>query len=253
LKISVFESGLGGITVLKRLLQSFPNNEYVYYADLKNLPYGDKSENELKDIGINIINSLNKYETDLYVVACGTLSSIALTEMTEVVSKNNKKIVGIIESISNKLKKIDSKNTLLIATPATIRKGVFKQQLEANNEQTTIYTEGCTEFVEIVENGGKTEDEIQQIVNKYMEKYKGKIDTIICGCTHYSLLEKYFRNIFENINIIEAGVSIEDEIKNDIKDSKPSLKILMSKENDIFKNNVKNILYIESDDLFEVV
>jgi len=86
-----------------------------------------------------------------------------------------------------------------------------------------------------------------------MEKYKGKIDTIICGCTHYSLLEKYFRNIFENINIIEAGVSIEDEIKNDIKDSKPSLKILMSKENDIFKNNVKNILYIESDDLFEVV
>jgi len=113
LKISVFDSGLGGITVLKRLLQSFPNNEYVYYADLKNLPYGDKSENELKDIGINIINSLNKYETDLYVVACGTLSSIALTEMTEVVSKNNKKIVGIIESISNKLKKLIQKTLYL--------------------------------------------------------------------------------------------------------------------------------------------
>jgi len=253
LKISVFDSGLGGITVLKRLLQSFPNNEYVYYADLKNLPYGDKSESELKDIGKNIINSLNKYDTDLYVVACGTLSSIALNEMTDIVNKNSKKIVGIIDSISNKLKKFDSKNALLIATPATIRKGVFKQKLELNNEQTTIYTEGCTEFVEIVENGGKTEYEIQQVVNKYMEKYKGRIDTIVCGCTHYILLEKYFRNIFENINIIEAGTSIEDEIKNDIKDTKPSLKILMSKDNNVFKTNVKNILYIESDDLFTVV
>jgi glutamate racemase len=253
LKISVFDSGLGGITVLKRLLQSFPNNEYIYYADLKNLPYGDKSENELKDIGKNIINSLSKYETDLYVVACGTLSSTAINEMTEIVSKSNKKILGIIDPISDNLKKNNSKNALLIATPATIRKGVFKQKLELNNSQTTIYTEGCTEFVEIVENGGKTEDEIQQVVNKYMEKYKGKIDTIICGCTHYILLEKYFRNIFQNINIIEAGASIEDEIKNDIKDTKPSLKILMSKDNSLFKDNVKNILYVESDDLFSVV
>lgn len=252
MKISVFDSGLGGITVLKRLLQSFPNNEYIYYADLKNLPYGDKSENELKEIGKNIIHSLDKYDTNLYVVACGTLSSNAMDEMTEIVSEKKKKIIGIIDAISNRLKKTDSKNALLIATPATIRKGVFKQKLEANNPQTTIYTEGCTEFVEIIENGGKTEIEIQNIVNKYIEKYKGKIDTIICGCTHYILLEKYFKNTLENVNIIEAGASIEEEIINYIKDTKPSLKILMSKDNSVFRNNVKNILYFENDDMFKV-
>lgn len=253
MKISVFDSGLGGITVLRRLLQSFPNNEYIYYADLKNLPYGDKTENELKDIGKNIIYNLSKYDTDLFIVACGTLSSTALPEMTDMISESNKKIIGIIDSISNKLKKTNSKNALLLATPATIRKGVFKQNLELSNPQTTIYTEGCTEFVEIVENGDKTEYEIQQIVNKYIEKYRGKVDTIICGCTHYILLEKYFRNTLEHINIIEAGESIEEEIKNYIKDSKPSLRILMSKDNNIFKNNVKNILYFENDDVFNIV
>ncbi|MDD4376464.1 MAG: glutamate racemase [Clostridia bacterium] len=253
MKISVFDSGLGGITVLKKLLQDFPNNEYIYYADLKNLPYGDKSENELKEIGKNIIHSLDKYNTDLYIVACGTLSSNALEEMTEIVEKKNKKIIGIIDSISNRLKKTNSKNALLIATPATIRKGIFKEKLQENNPQTTIYTEGCTEFVEMIEAGNKTDIELQNIVNKYIEKYVGKIDTIICGCTHYILLEKYIENTLPNVNIIEAGLSIEEEIANNIKDSKPSLKILMSKENKVFKDNVKNILYIDNDDLFTVV
>lgn len=253
MRISIFDSGLGGITVLKKLLQDFPNNEYIYYADLKNLPYGDKSESKLKEIGINIIHNLEKYDTDLYIVACGTLSSNALEEMNEIVKRKNKRILGIIDSISNRLKKTNSKNALLIATPATIRKGIFKERLEKDNPQTNIYAEGCTEFVEMIESGSKTEIEMQNIVDSYIKKYVGKIDTIICGCTHYILLEKYIKNTLENVNIIEAGSSIEEEIVNTIKDSKPSLKILMSKENEIFKNNVKNILYIENDDLFEVV
>ena len=154
----------------------------------------------------------------------------------------NKKIYGIIDSICSDIK---TDNVLLLATPATINSKFFENKIK--EKVNNVYTEGCFEFVPIIEKGYNKD--IQCTVDKYIKKYKNKIDTLVLGCTHYILLEKYFRNTLGNdIKIIDASNSTSNILEKEIKDSTQNLEIIMTKKSDIFLEKTKEILNISEKD-----
>lgn len=174
--IGLCDSGLGGLTVLKELKIKYPNNSYIYIGDNLNLPYGDKSKEELIKLGQSLIDFLNEKRVDLIIIACGTLSSnvtgrlISKVQMIDIISPT-------IEYINKKIKK----KVTIFATTATIETHIFKNRL--------IYgcTEiACPEFVPMIENNCINKN---VIINKIPNN-----DPIVLGCTHYGLIEKIIPN-----------------------------------------------------------
>ena len=231
MRIGVFDSGLGGIATLKDLIKYKPNNEYIYFGDTINLPYGEKTKEQLKEYADKIINFLKEKEVDLIIIACGTISSNIYEEIKD---KYNIPIYDIINPICNFLEhKCD--NVLLLATSMTIKSKVFKDKLELKNIK--VYDKECPMFVPIIE--GKEED-INKYIDEYLNEYRNKnIDLIIPGCTHYPLISKELENYLA-VPVLDIGYIIASSL--DIKDSKKGIEIYFSKIDEPLKENVKKII-----------
>ena len=231
MRIGVFDSGLGGIATLKDLIKYKPNNEYIYFGDTINLPYGEKTKEQLKEYADKIIKFLKEKEVDLIIIACGTISSNIYEEIKD---KYNIPIYDIINPICNFLEhKCD--NVLLLATSMTIKSKVFKDKLELKNIK--VYDKECPMFVPIIE--GKEED-INKYIDEYLNEYRNKnIDLIIPGCTHYPLISKELENYLD-VPVLDIGYIIASSL--DIKDSKKGIEIYFSKIDESLKENVKKII-----------
>lgn len=189
MRIGLIDSGMGGLNVLKELLKKYPNNSYIYYGDTKNLPYGNKTKEQLEILVDKAIDFLNKKEVDLIIFACGTISTV-LNE------KINNKIIDImtptIEYVNKNYSEIG-----LIATSATIKSNYFQNHINCNVKalETPL-------LVPMIESNNIDE----AIINKYLKNFKN--ETIILGCTHYPLIKKYIKN-----NTIDMGEILVNSLK----------------------------------------
>lgn len=185
MKIGVIDSGIGGLTVLRELIKEYPNNTYIYYGDTKNLPYGEKTKEELEILVNRIIEFLNKKQVDLIVFACGTIS----TTLNEKI-KSNPKIIDVvtptIDYVNSNFDKVG-----LIATTTTINSNYFQ-----NNIKCELKTLNTPLLVPMIESGNID----PEIINNYMSYFDN--ETIILGCTHYPLIEKYIKNRTINMGTI---------------------------------------------------
>lgn len=228
MKIGVFDSGIGGLTVLKRLIDKYPNNEYIYYGDTKNIPYGDKSIEELKVLASNIVEFLISKNVDMIVIACGTVSSNLSDYLKE---KYSVKIVDIISPVINYLNNHEYEKIGVIATNATINSKVFSKSLNKDIKEVA-----CPMFVPIIESNNLTE--LQKYLNTYLNDLKDR-DIIVLGCTHYPLIKdeinKYLNN---NIKLLDMAECISD-ITNE---GKASVELYFSELEDKLIDNVKIIL-----------
>ena len=185
MRVGVFDSGVGGLTVLKKLIEKYPKNDYIYFGDTKNVPYGEKNKNELFDLSSKIVEFFIENNIDLIVIACGTISSNCYSEL------KNKYSIPIIDIISPTIKYVTMNNydnIGVIATTRTIDSHIFRDLLK----DITVYEEACSEFVNLIEND--LYDEID--IDKHLSKIDS--DTIILGCTHYPLIkDKIKRNCID--------------------------------------------------------
>lgn len=185
MRVGVFDSGVGGLTVLKKLIEKYPKNDYIYFGDTKNVPYGEKNKNELFNLSSKIVEFFIENNIDLIVIACGTISSNCYSEL------KNKYSIPIIDIISPTIKYVTMNNydnIGVIATTRTIDSHIFRDLLK----DITVYEEACSEFVNLIEND--LYDEID--IDKHLSKIDS--DTIILGCTHYPLIkDKIKRNCID--------------------------------------------------------
>ena len=226
MRIGVFDSGIGGLTVLKTLIKKYPNNEYIYYGDTKNIPYGNKSIEELKELSSNIIEFLLKKEVDIIVIACGTISSNLSSYLRE---KYNIKIIDIISPTINYLNNSNYNNIGVIATEATVNSKIFTRNINKNIKEVA-----CPMFVPIIENNQKEE------LNIYFEKYLDDLkycDLIVLGCTHYPLIKEELSK-YLNIKLLDMSECID----NMTNEGESKVELYFSKLDDNIINNVKNIL-----------
>ena len=233
MRVGVFDSGIGGLTILKSLLENHPNNEYIYFGDTLNIPYGEKTNDQLKDLSDKIIRFLISKKVDMIVIACGTISSSIYDEIK---NKYDVPIYDIINPITNQLKKLKIKKALLIATDKTIESKTFEEKLKSANME--LYTQACPKFVPIIEH--KSKDLLEIELGEYLYQYKNlDIEVVIPGCTHYPIISGEIAD-YLNVDILDIGLIVAKSL--DIKYSISDLKVYFSAVDDDLKEVVKDII-----------
>lgn len=224
MKIGVMDSGIGGLTILESLLKNCPNHEYIYFGDTYNLPYGEKTKNELINCANKVISFLEKENVDIIVVACGTVSSNI---------KYVKSNVPLIDIISPLKDMLDNYNLIsIIATPLSIKTNAFQKYI--NTKLNLIATPLLVPIIE-----GNIKKDVNKVLKEYLERAKGS-DALILGCTHYPIIKDEIKKIYKG-EIITLDKFIIEKI-NKLKGNKSSLKIYYSKLNESIINNTYKIL-----------
>jgi glutamate racemase len=215
LRVGVFDSGIGGLTVVKSLLEYKLFEEIIYYGDTARVPYGAKDKSTIIRYSLEALEFFKNFDIDMLIVACNTASSYAIQELREV---TNIPIVGVIKPgvLALNQKKIEKdSNILVIATKGTIASNRYQDELkkEGYKNITSIQT-GL--FVPIVEEGIFSGDVLNSTFNYYFKDIKN-IDAVILGCTHFPLIEKEISKYLNNCKTIHSGEAIVQFLKDEYK------------------------------------
>lgn len=200
--IGVFDSGIGGLNVLNNLVEEFPNENFLYVGDNLNVPYGIKTKEQLEEIISKIFRYFEKEQVKAIVIACNTASVASMNLKCSV------PVFRIIEPTANNALKV-SKNIGVLATNFTIESKGYDVYLKENMKGIK-----ASPFVTIVENDSIYEEESQKVINDILSPFKDKIDSIILGCTHFSVLEEEVKKILgQDIKIIDSCKAFKEVLK----------------------------------------
>lgn len=209
-KIGMFDSGIGGLTVLKELRKLLPNENYIYYADSKNNPYGEKSDSELMDIVTNIVDFLISKDVKIIVIACNTATTRCINRLRKMYP--NMIFVGTEPAIKVACDK-NYKNTLVMATPGTIKSERTHELVKLNKKRDQKITLlPCKGLADAIESGNK--DNINKVLHKLLDKYVNEdIDSIVLGCTHYPHAKKNIKELFPKVKLIDGNKGVSKQVK----------------------------------------
>ena len=253
-KIGVFDSGLGGLTVVKSMLDSLRDVQIFYIADTANAPYGDKSKEQIIDYSSAITNYfLETHQIDILVIACNTATSAAALTLRE--KYPNLPIVGTEPGIKPALNITKSSKVGILATSATLRGEKYHELLQALGAKdiVALYEQECPGLVEQIELDQIETSKTAQMLEQWLSPMREQgVDTIVLGCTHYPLAKEAIRKTMQrDINLIETGEAIANRIRSlscytPSNDTAPTLVSLQSTA-EIKESFVKKILGEEID------
>lgn len=218
--IGVFDSGLGGLTVLRELEKLLPNENIVYFGDTGRVPYGTKSNETIRSYALQDERFLLSKNVKYIVAACGTVSAVA----ADTADSLPVGFMGVVENaVIDAVNSTENKKIGVIGTQATINNGAHKRLIEELIPDAEVITVGCPLFVPLVEDGWFSADDA--VVLGVCEKYLKPIidngcDTLILGCTHYPvLIDAIRRTVGENVKLINMGVSTAKAVKRELEKS----------------------------------
>ena len=207
--IGVFDSGLGGLTVVKALRELLPSESIVYLGDTARLPYGVKSQSLVKQFSLQIVRFLLEKNAKAIIVACNTATAMALNSLKN--KFKNIPIIGVIKPGSEKaIAETITKKIGVIGTIATISSNAYEKTIQQKDSRVEIISRACPLFVPFVEEGLTNGFAINEIANHYLSPFNNKVDTLILGCTHYPLLKGVIFDNTENINLIDSASSVAE-------------------------------------------
>lgn len=207
-RIGVFDSGIGGITVLKEIIKILPNENYIYYSDSKHNPYGDKNDKEIKQICDNIVQHLIKKNSKVIVIACNTASSKAVQYLREKYPQIP--FVAIEPAYKMVHDYAYDKPTLVMATKGTINSEKFNLLLKKYDNHKT-YLLSCVGLADKIEEGNR--QKIKEYLKENIASYKGKIENIVLGCTHYPLIQKEIKEILGQVQFFNGAPNLAKHLK----------------------------------------
>ncbi len=208
-KIGMFDSGIGGLSILNVMKDVLPNEDYIYYADSINCPYGNKNIDELISITSNIVDYLIEQDVKIIVIACNTATTKCMKILKE--KYPDMLFVGTVPAI-----KVASdnnyKNTLVMATPGTISSERTMELVRDNKkEDQNIYLVSCDGLAEAIEN--KDDVAIDTILNNIYLEYKDKnIDSIVLGCTHYPFVKDKILKYFD-VDLLDGSIGVSRQVQ----------------------------------------
>ena len=208
--IGVFDSGVGGLTVLKEIMKD-NKEDYVYLGDTQKFPYGSKTKESIIELTKSGMDFLISKNVKMIIIACGTATSQALEEMQKIYKIP---IIGIIEPTVEYIKQNSNLRRIgVIATTGTIRSNSWEKKLKEQIDNIEVINKACPLLASMAEEGW-TDNEIAKLTIKEYLKDMKNIDALILGCTHYPLFEKVIRETLdENVEIINTGKMINQKVK----------------------------------------
>ncbi len=211
--IGVFDSGIGGLTVVKAMQAQLPEHDILYFGDTARAPYGNKSPATVIGYALEDTGFLLDRGAKMVVMACNTASSVAPVPVAE---RYKMALFEVITpAVAMALEASRTGCIGVIGTRATVSSGVYEQQIRALNPDARVYSVACPLLVPLVEEGWLKRPETAMIVKKYLHPLKvRRIDTLILGCTHYPLLKQLIqRKIGKRVRIIDSSISVAARVK----------------------------------------
>lgn len=209
MKIGVFDSGVGGLTVLKALREELPSVDFFYLGDTARVPYGGKSKETIQRYSLECAEFLLSFGIELLVVACNTASAYALELLKENLTIP---VVGVVQpGVEQALKISKTKRIGVIGTRGTVQSAVYQNLLKEKGAQPIA--KACPLFVPLVEEGIINGKIAQSVVEYYLEELKGKVDTLILACTHYPLLKETIKEYMGDVEIVDSAQAVAQEVK----------------------------------------
>jgi len=204
--IGIFDSGLGGLTVLAAIKKKFPHENLIYFGDTARVPYGSKSRETVIRYSLEIQDFLLEQNVKMIVVACNTASSHALDEMRK---KCKLPILGVVEpgvaALVNNFKNIN--RAAVIATRSTIKSGSYHAFMKKINPAVNLYSKACPLLVPLIEEGFTDRKATELIIREYLDEIvREDIQYIILGCTHYPLLKGMIERLYPGIVLIDSSI-----------------------------------------------
>ena len=205
--IGVFDSGLGGLTAVRRLHALMPQENIIYFGDTGRVPYGTKGRDIVTRYARQDVAFLRQFDLKAIVIACNTVSSVALDLLA---AENNIPIIGTVEPACRRAMTMTQTGRVgVIATAATVRSGAYEKYLHKKDGTLDLFTQACPLFVPLVENGRihRGDIVIETVVKEYLTPLKeANVDTLILGCTHYPLLEEVIGDFMgPDVTLIDSG------------------------------------------------
>lgn len=206
-KIGVFDSGIGGVTVLQEILKILPKENYIYYSDSKNNPYGDKPDKEIQMLCDKIVQHLLKKDCKAIVIACNTASAKAV----QFLRKKYPKVPFIAIEPAYKMvyDYAYNKPTLVMATKGTIESEKFHLLLKKYNNHKTFLLP-CIGLADTIEKGNK--EEIKKCLQNLLKDYLNKVENVVLGCTHYPLVKKEIEEILGTVQFFNGASSVAKQL-----------------------------------------
>lgn len=253
--IGVFDSGVGGVSVLRTLLKLMPNEHFIYLGDTANVPYGTKSKDEIVRFSLDCAKFLKSKNVKMTVVACNTASNNAGLELKE--NFENIRLVNLVKPIlAIELSDVKICHIGIIATEATINNENFRKSLEEPEEsgKVKLFKKAGPKFVELVENNEIESEKANSIIKEYMEPLLNeKIDVLVLGCTHYQFLKNKIQEFAPNIEIVDPAEWAAHETFNELQTknlmtsnkNNKFVEFYITKESSEFQKLTSNLLGFE--------
>lgn len=240
--IGIFDSGIGGVTVLKELIRAFPEENFIYLGDTARLPYGSKSADTVRKYSVQNMNFLVEKKVKAIVIACNTAS----TQVTETEFKNIP-VYNVIDPGALKASQTTKNFKIaVLATRATIKSESYTIKIKQHLPEATIFSQACPLFVPLAEEGWHDDPITNLIAYRYLQHLKAAdVDTVVLACTHYPLLKTAIAKVFGTfVTLIDSGEAVAEQIKLDFQNqrllpyslnSDPRLQIYLTDSADQFE------------------
>jgi glutamate racemase len=197
--VGLFDSGLGGLTVLRRVHEAYPHTRCLYLGDTARVPYGQRSVEDIRAIAAEVVHWLRGQGVGVLVMACNTSNALALDVA---VAEAGVPVVGLIDSVAAQ---IQSDRVGVLATPATVASGAYRRSIQACRPQAQVLEVGCPAFVPWIEAGDLDAPGLRDAAQEYVAPLiAAGVDTVVLGCTHYPMLRLLLRSL------LPAGVTLLD-------------------------------------------
>lgn len=249
--IGIFDSGIGGLTVVKEVMRVLPGEDIVYFGDTARLPYGNKSARTVVKFSLENAGFLLKFKVKLIIVACNTSSSLAVGTLKR---RLKVPILGVIKPAVKKVVQLTSQGRIgVIGTRATVESMCYQRDIGRINPGLKIFSRACPLFVPLAEEGWLNDEVTLEVARRYLNPLlKKNIDSLILGCTHYPLLEKVIRKaVGKRIRFVDSAKETALEAKEILKRNslcagdngvEASCRFYVSDEPAIFKKTGKRFL-----------
>ncbi len=214
--IGVFDSGIGGLTVVKRLASVLPRESIVYFGDTARVPYGSKSNDTVIEYSIQNTKFLLSKNVKAVVVACNTASSVALPELRK---RFDIPIIGVILPGADMAYKETRNGRIgVIGTRATINNAAYSNAIKEIDSNIEVFEKACPLFVPLVEEGWINHKATYEIAEEYLKELREKdIDTLVLGCTHYPILAGIIQEVIgKDVKLIDSGIATAEVVRNEI-------------------------------------
>ncbi|MDP2659265.1 MAG: glutamate racemase [Dehalococcoidia bacterium] len=215
--IGVFDSGVGGLSVVRELRRLLPRESVVYYADTRNCPYGHRPEPEIQEIAAQASRFLLDRGAKLIVVACNTASSVALARLRATFEVP---FVGMVPAVKPATLATRARRVLVLATAATVQAEVFNELVDQFASGIQVHTQACPGLVDLVESGNDDPELATPLLHRYLEPVPAHgIDTVVLGCTHFVFLRDDIQKLVgAGVKVIDTGEAVARQVRRVLRD-----------------------------------